>query len=192
MAPSLAPFGRGTRFWPNGPCLDLEVKTLEHLQVYDPSLPVGERMTGKTAVMVNRPVGSTGMWGEMEGQQKQSGLSELSRFSSRFLDIYGDIYGAYMDVFSSFIPPHFHRRRPKRCTRGGLAAAHTARLTSPRSLGPGPRWWDDPWRPCWRAGSQGVDGWGVDGWPTKQGWPTRWGWPTWWMAWCRVCGENAS
>ncbi|CAK9098079.1 unnamed protein product [Durusdinium trenchii] len=30
------------------------VKTLEHLQVYDPSLPVGERMTGKTAVVVNR------------------------------------------------------------------------------------------------------------------------------------------
>ncbi|CAJ1355389.1 unnamed protein product, partial [Effrenium voratum] len=31
-----------------------EVKTLEHLKVYDPALPVGERMTGKTAVVVNR------------------------------------------------------------------------------------------------------------------------------------------
>ncbi|CAK9088749.1 unnamed protein product [Durusdinium trenchii] len=37
------------------PCTPLAVvKTLEHLQVYDPSLPVGERMTGKTAVVVNR------------------------------------------------------------------------------------------------------------------------------------------
>lgn len=34
--------------------LRLEVKCLEHLHVYDPSLPVGERMTGKTAVVVNR------------------------------------------------------------------------------------------------------------------------------------------
>mmetsp|Transcript_13055 Transcript_13055/g.31155 ORF Transcript_13055/g.31155 Transcript_13055/m.31155 type:complete len:354 (+) Transcript_13055:3-1064(+) len=37
------------------PCTPLAVvKTLEHLQVYDPALPVGERMTGKTAVVVNR------------------------------------------------------------------------------------------------------------------------------------------
>ena len=32
-----------------------EVKTLEHLRVYDPALPEGQRMTGKTAVVVNRP-----------------------------------------------------------------------------------------------------------------------------------------
>lgn len=37
------------------PCTPLAVvKTLEHLQMYDPHLPVGERMTGKTAVVVNR------------------------------------------------------------------------------------------------------------------------------------------
>ncbi|CAJ1448662.1 unnamed protein product [Effrenium voratum] len=37
------------------PCTPLAVvKTLEHLKVYDPALPVGERMTGKTAVVVNR------------------------------------------------------------------------------------------------------------------------------------------
>ena len=34
---------------------DTEVKTLEHLKVYDPALPEGQRMTGKTAVVVNRP-----------------------------------------------------------------------------------------------------------------------------------------
>ena len=37
-----------------------EVKTLEHLKVYDPALPEGERMTGKTAVVVNRPPGMAG------------------------------------------------------------------------------------------------------------------------------------
>jgi len=37
------------------PCTPLAVvKTLEHLKVYDPHLPVGQRMTGKTAVVVNR------------------------------------------------------------------------------------------------------------------------------------------
>eukprot|EP00435_Cladocopium_sp_Y103_P031564 s515_g8.t1 len=37
------------------PCTPLAVvKTLEHLKVYDPALPIGERMTGKTAVVVNR------------------------------------------------------------------------------------------------------------------------------------------
>mmetsp|Transcript_59877 Transcript_59877/g.106478 ORF Transcript_59877/g.106478 Transcript_59877/m.106478 type:complete len:347 (-) Transcript_59877:151-1191(-) len=37
------------------PCTPLAVvKTLEHLQVYDHRLPHGERMTGKTAVVVNR------------------------------------------------------------------------------------------------------------------------------------------
>lgn len=37
------------------PCTPLAVvKTLEHLKVYDSCLPVGQRMTGKTAVVVNR------------------------------------------------------------------------------------------------------------------------------------------
>eukprot|EP00448_Togula_jolla_P033979 CAMPEP_0170622782 /NCGR_PEP_ID=MMETSP0224-20130122/29321_1 /TAXON_ID=285029 /ORGANISM="Togula jolla, Strain CCCM 725" /LENGTH=191 /DNA_ID=CAMNT_0010949137 /DNA_START=70 /DNA_END=641 /DNA_ORIENTATION=+ len=37
------------------PCTPLAViKTLEHLEVYDSSLPVGERMKGKTATVVNR------------------------------------------------------------------------------------------------------------------------------------------
>eukprot|EP00440_Ansanella_granifera_P037049 gb/GFBE01040205.1/.p1 GENE.gb/GFBE01040205.1/~~gb/GFBE01040205.1/.p1 ORF type:complete len:333 (+),score=80.54 gb/GFBE01040205.1/:1-999(+) len=37
------------------PCTPLAVvKTLEHLKVYDHHLPLGERMTGKTAVVVNR------------------------------------------------------------------------------------------------------------------------------------------
>eukprot|EP00933_Yihiella_yeosuensis_P006705 TRINITY_DN111461_c0_g1_i1.p1 TRINITY_DN111461_c0_g1~~TRINITY_DN111461_c0_g1_i1.p1 ORF type:complete len:348 (-),score=56.13 TRINITY_DN111461_c0_g1_i1:67-1110(-) len=37
------------------PCTPLAVvKTLEHLKVYDPALPHGERMTGKTVVVVNR------------------------------------------------------------------------------------------------------------------------------------------
>lgn len=37
------------------PCTPLAVvKTLEHLRVYDPALPEGQRMTGKTAVVVNR------------------------------------------------------------------------------------------------------------------------------------------
>eukprot|EP00440_Ansanella_granifera_P074671 gb/GFBE01081035.1/.p1 GENE.gb/GFBE01081035.1/~~gb/GFBE01081035.1/.p1 ORF type:complete len:357 (+),score=75.24 gb/GFBE01081035.1/:1-1071(+) len=37
------------------PCTPLAVvKTLEHLNVYDPHLPAGERMTGKTAVVINR------------------------------------------------------------------------------------------------------------------------------------------
>lgn len=37
------------------PCTPLAVvKTLEHLKVYDHHLPMGERMTGKTAVVINR------------------------------------------------------------------------------------------------------------------------------------------
>eukprot|EP00930_Biecheleria_cincta_P099056 TRINITY_DN90704_c0_g1_i1.p1 TRINITY_DN90704_c0_g1~~TRINITY_DN90704_c0_g1_i1.p1 ORF type:complete len:377 (+),score=85.24 TRINITY_DN90704_c0_g1_i1:25-1155(+) len=37
------------------PCTPLAVvKTLEHLKVYDSYLPIGQRMTGKTAVVVNR------------------------------------------------------------------------------------------------------------------------------------------
>mmetsp|Transcript_76148 Transcript_76148/g.235791 ORF Transcript_76148/g.235791 Transcript_76148/m.235791 type:complete len:334 (+) Transcript_76148:66-1067(+) len=37
------------------PCTPLAViKTLEHLSVYDSSLPIGHRMSGKTAVVVNR------------------------------------------------------------------------------------------------------------------------------------------
>merc|ERR1719346_33060 len=37
------------------PCTPLAViKTLEHLNVYDSHLPLGDRMSGKTAVVVNR------------------------------------------------------------------------------------------------------------------------------------------